>query len=216
VTVNLALVFLLAAPQGGSSFIADEGGVLHPGQEETALHMIRKIEASHSVEVGLVTVLSTEGKGIDAYAAEAARAHGFDRKRNGLLMVVAVRDRRARIVVGDDLRRRLPEDLCDRIIRDEMVPHFIHGRIGDGTFAGLAAAVTSVRGDYQPRPPYVRYRRRFQLIPWWGYLLAVGIYVFVIHRKLGEFGGGFVVGRWARKTGRSPDFQGSGASGRWC
>lgn len=212
----LTVALLLAAPQSGTSFIADEGGVLHPGHEETALHMIRKIEASHSVEVGLVTVRSTEGRGIDAFAAETAREHGFEGKANGILVTVAVRDRKARIDVGRDFDGRLPVDLRDRIIRDEMAPHFLWGRIGDGTFAGLAAVVTAVRGDYRPRPPYVRYRSRYRFIPWWLYPLAGVIYLIYWHRKLGEFGGGFAAGRSARKIHRGPDFQGSGASGRWC
>ena len=212
----LPAVLLLCLAQESPSFILDEGGVLRPDQEETVLHMIRKVEASHSVQVGVVTVNSTEGKGIDAFAEETARAHGWDRKRNAILMVVVVRERKVRIDVGGDLEASLSPKLRNQIIQNEMVPHFLYGRIGDGTFAGLAGVVTAVRGDFHPRPPYVRYRSRYRLIPWWIYPLAGLIYLIYWHRKLGEFGGGFAIGRSARKIGRGPDFQGSGASGRWC
>lgn len=211
---------LLAAPQDIPRLetpVVDRGGVLYPEQEETALHMIRKIKESHGVDVALLTVNTTEGREIGAFADEVARANGFahSERRNGLLMVVSVHDRRAHFVVGDDVERKLPGSLREQIFQEEMAHYFVDGRIGAGTFAGLAAVVTAVRGDYRLKSDIRRYRGRRSLVPWWFYLVGAIVYIVYLHRKLGEFGGGFVVARSVRRVGRSPDFQGGGSSGSW-
>ncbi|HEU4338707.1 MAG TPA: TPM domain-containing protein [Planctomycetota bacterium] len=216
----LLYALLLPAPQDIPRLetpVVDRGGVLHPEQEETGLHMIRKIKESNGVDVALLTVDTTGGREIGEFADEVARANGFARseRRNALLMVVSVQDRRAHFVAGNDVERKLPASLRERIFQEEMAPFFFDGRIGAGTFAGLAAVVTAVRGDYRLPSDIRRYRGRRPLVLWWFYLVGAIVYIVVIHRKLGEFGGGFVVARSARRVGRSPDFQGGGSSGSW-
>jgi len=75
--------------------------------------------------------------------------------------------------------------------------------------------VTAARGDYRLKSDLRRLRGRRPLIPWWLYLAGAVLYIVFLHRKLGEFGGGFVVARSVRRVGRSPDFPGGGSAGSW-
>lgn len=203
-----------------SSPIYDEGGALLPSEEETALYLVRKLEETHQAQVSLVIVTRTGDLGIEEFAREVTRVNGLGVR--SVVVVVAVKGRRAHIEVGSALEGGLPEFRRQQIIRDEMVPHFVHGRIGDGSIAGLSAAIRSVKGEYFGKPERLRYRRHRTLLPWWLYLSAIVIYITVLHRKLGEFGGGFAIGGmigWNR--GRSGGWSGrrwidgKGASDTW-
>jgi uncharacterized membrane protein YgcG len=220
--VLAAACLLLFPPQDIprlSSPIHDDGGALLPSEEVTALHMVRKLEETHQARVSLVIVTRTGDWSIEDFTREVTRVNGLGGR--SVVIVVAVKGRRAHIGVGSELEGDLPDFRRQQIIRDEMVPHFVHGRIGDGSIAGLSAAIRSVKGEYFGKPERWRYRRR-SFLPWWVYLSAIVIYIAVLHRKLGEFGGGFAIGGmigWNR--GRSGGWSGrrwidgKGASDTW-
>lgn len=231
--ILIAAALLLAAPQEFprlSDPILDDVGALDAGQRRLADDLIRGLERSDSTQVALVIVATTGGRDIADYALETARLNRIGKAGhdNGVLIVVAMKDRRVRIEVGSGLEGKLTDALCGRIIRDEMVPRFRDGRIGEGACAGLAAVVKSVRGEYRsPRSPGIPPKGRG--------ILGVIILAFIIlsilssRRRLGGFGGGFILGSmiggrrsWGGGggggggwSGGGGGFGGGGASGSW-
>jgi len=216
-----ALLFL--APQDFPRLtgpIHDEAGAFNPEQRRLADEMIRKLEETDSTQVVMVIVPTTSGMDIADYALQTFRKNGVGQanRNNGVLIAVAVKDRRVRIEVGTGLEGRLPDALCGRIIRDEMVPHFKNGAIGAGAFAGLTAVVQSVKGEYQGKPSAGGGRRR-SIIPWWLYLLFIIFMIGALHRRMGQFGGGFLLGSmlggrgsWGGSGG---SWGGGGGGGGW-
>ena len=83
---------------------------------------------------------------IEDYAVKMFENHGRGigqrGKDNGALIVVAVRDRRARIEVGYDLEQYITDGFAGQIIREDMAPEFRRGDYG----AGVLAAVSQVIG----------------------------------------------------------------------
>src|SRR5258708_1015641 len=104
----LIAALLLLAPQEFprlSDPVHDEAGVLTPDQKRRAEGMSRAPEPTESTEVALVIIPTTRELDIADYALGVARLNGIGQagKNNGVLIAIAVNDRRVRIEVGTGL-----------------------------------------------------------------------------------------------------------------
>lgn len=82
-------------------------------------------------------VSTLDGEPIEDYAMRVAEAWklGTKGKDDGVLVVVAVKDRKVRIEVGGGLEGGLTDAQSGRIIRSAIVPAFREGRYGEGLLA---------------------------------------------------------------------------------
>lgn len=66
---------------------------------------------------------------------------GIGRKgiNDGIVILVAPTDRKARIAVGYGLEARLPNAFCQEVMVRKMIPAFAQGQIGAGIEAGVSA-----------------------------------------------------------------------------
>ena len=107
----------------------------------------------------VVLTLPTLGDEVlEDYAIKVARAWKLGRKGqdDGILLLVARDDHKVRFEVGYGLEGSLPDALCGRIIRGEMVPRFRAGDYAGGVAAGVHAAIAALDGTYSPPPDPVR------------------------------------------------------------
>src|SRR5690606_24107109 len=80
---------------------------------------------------------------------------GSKERHDGALLIVALAERTVRIEVGRGLEGRLPDALCARIIREEIVPRMRAGQTYEALRAGLLAMHAAAGGTYatdRPRP----------------------------------------------------------------
>src|SRR5688572_24344183 len=194
----LVAALLLLAPQEIPRLagpVEDRAGVLTPAQVREATALSSALEASDSTQLVLLVVKSTEGKDIADYALEVFRANGFGQagKNNGVLIVVAVNDRKVRIEVGTGLEGRLPDAVASRIIRDEMVPRFRAGDYGGGAIAAMKATSAAVKGEYKGAPTSATRRKRTF---GWGTLIIFIILAMLFSRRggMGGFFTGYLIG----------------------
>jgi uncharacterized protein len=96
-------------------------------------------EQSHGDEIAVAVVPTTGGAPIEAWATGLFNAWGVGNRGadNGVLLVVAVRDRRMRIVTGEGARQRLTDEAAAGIVTGTLQPEFAQGRIPAGVLAGL-------------------------------------------------------------------------------
>jgi uncharacterized protein len=109
---------------------------------------------------------------LDEYAVKMfdnrGRGIGAKGKDNGLLVVVAVKDRRVRAEVGYDLEQFITDGYASQVSRDEMAPYFARGEYGPGLQAGVTRFIgriaqgrgVTLRGVPVPAPvtgPPVRF-----------------------------------------------------------
>lgn len=82
-----------------------------------------------------------EGYDIDTFATKLFEEWGIGKKdkSNGLLMVVARRDRKAVIRTGYGVEGVIPDVVAGRILRNEMFPLFKQGDFDGGVTAGVEA-----------------------------------------------------------------------------
>lgn len=104
-------------------------------------------ETSHQVVV--LTVPTVGEEDIAAFALRVVETWkiGHAGLDNGVLIVVADRDRQARVEVGYGLEGVIPDALAARILRDVMIPNFREGRMAAGIAAGAEAVMQAARGE---------------------------------------------------------------------
>ena len=72
------------------------------------------------------------------------RGVGQKGKDNGLLIVVALKERRVRIESGDDLEQFITDGYAGSVIREVMQPQFANGAFGPGLLAGTTRIINRI------------------------------------------------------------------------
>lgn len=133
-------VYAQDIPQA-TGWINDFAGVLSPEYKEKIGSLIQELEEKTSAEIAIATVSS-----IAPYDEKEYARMLFDKwkpgkkgKDNGVLVLLAVKERRWRIETGYGVEGILPDGLCGQIGRDYMVPYFKNGNYSEGLYYGVAA-----------------------------------------------------------------------------
>jgi uncharacterized protein len=153
--MSLAVEQYAPYPQPDSGYVTDAARVLSPAEEERIEQWLKKVEDQTGTEIIVVTIGSiadypgTDNSSIESFAMALFNRWGIgNRPRNdGVLLLVAIRDRKARIELGGGYSRARDRD-AERIMRDVIVPRFRKGDYPGGITAGVKAIVaefTSMR-----------------------------------------------------------------------
>jgi uncharacterized protein len=219
----LALVLgSLTLPAQPQARVNDYAHVLSAGARAQLEQRLRDAEARTSNQVVVALFEQLEGDDIADVGYRLGQQWGLGQagRDNGVLLVVAVKERRMRIEVGKGLEGALT-DLESKIILDEVIrPAFAQGRYDDGVVLGAEAILKSVDGEFKGtgRASGAQ-RQRVSPIAGLGLLgLLVVLFLFfpragmLLLFSLGGRGGGGGRGGFSGGGGR---FGGGGASGGW-
>jgi uncharacterized protein len=134
--------------------VTDLTGTLGASDSALLESELALLERETGSQVVILLVDSTRPEAIEQYAIRVAEAWKLGRGGvdDGVLILVALDDRRIRIEVGYGLEGVLPDARTNRIIDRAIAPHFAEGRIADGLAAGTAAIADAVRGEALPEP----------------------------------------------------------------
>ncbi|GAB3104278.1 TPM domain-containing protein [Lysobacter terrae] len=105
-------------------------------------------------QLQVLVVPTTQPEDIAQYAVRAYDQYKLGRKgtSDGVLVVVAKNDRRARIEVGYGLEGAIPDAIAIRIITEYMTPKFRAGDFNGGLIDATAAVVKLIDGEELPAP----------------------------------------------------------------
>jgi uncharacterized protein len=136
------------------SRLVDETLTLTMDQRDALLEILTGLETEKGAQVALVIVPTTRPEAIEAYSLRLAEAWKLGRKGvdDGVLIVVAKDDRRARIEVGYGLEGAIPDALAKDIVADTMAPAFKEGEFFRGLDEGLQQVELAIRGENLPAP----------------------------------------------------------------
>ena len=126
----------LGASLPGHAAVVDQAQLLNEDERRELTERLAEIETLRGVRMGVVLVRSTGEDSIESYANELGNAWHIG-EAGGVLIVVAVQDRRARIEVSRAVEGRLPDVVAGRILRDSMMPAFKAQRYRDGLLEGV-------------------------------------------------------------------------------
>ncbi|MBI2138042.1 GNAT family N-acetyltransferase [Candidatus Woesearchaeota archaeon] len=122
----IALSQELPQPTG---YVNDFARILSPATIGILDERIEALREKNSVEIAVVTIQSTGELPIEDYANLLFQKWGIGQRGadNGVLILVAVKDRKVRIEPGYGLEPILPDGLCGEIVRNRILPEFRKG-----------------------------------------------------------------------------------------
>lgn len=154
VTVVLALLIAASAtaqelPPELTRPVNDFANVIDSSSETAMESLIRSLEQASGDIVVVATVETFAPYAtLEDYAVRMfdnrGRGIGAKGKDNGLLVVLAVKDREVRIEVGYDLEQFITDGYAGETSRQYMVPEFRRGRYGAGLLAGVSRIISRI------------------------------------------------------------------------
>jgi len=147
-------------PGAPAGFVNDFAGVIDSATKQNLEQKLVAFEKETSNEISVVTVKNLGGDYIENFAEKLFKEWGIgksaqggpasDGKDNGILILVAVEDRKMRIEVGYGLEGALTDAQSNWIINNEMKPAFQAGNYGAGIDLAVDKIITATKGEYVP------------------------------------------------------------------
>jgi uncharacterized protein len=182
--------------------VVDQAGVLAPSDRAALEARLARFESEHGAQVAIVIVPSTGAEPIEDFANRVGSTWKIGRHGvgDGLLLVVATQDRRARIEVARTLEGAIPDVIAKRVIQQKMGPHFKTGDYAGGLMAALDDLLPRIEQEKLGGPasdrPQAAPAHGIGGHPWL-LLLVVGVVLGSILRQVLGAGGALVAGAGA-------------------
>lgn len=127
--------------------VVDQAELLTPADEAELARQSEALEREIGPQFVVVTVASLQGRAIEEYGVQLGRAWGIGHqdRDDGVLLIVAPRERKVRIEVGYGLESRITDPFAARVVRESVLPEFRRGRFPEGIKAGSDALVARLR-----------------------------------------------------------------------
>jgi uncharacterized protein len=160
-------------PNPDAGYVTDLANLLTDEQQEQLERLLSEKEEKTDVEIVVVTINSikefpgTSNRTIEEFAKALFDTYGIGNmpKNDGVLLLVAVRDRKARIELGAGYGHRRDSD-SSRIMNKKIIPSFRKGRYSKGIIKGTE----SLAHEFAYVFP----------IPSWVLIVAIGITTYVL------------------------------------
>ena len=182
--VLLPLWAALAAqvPPRPAGRVTDLANLLAPDQRQGLEDRLAAFERETTQQVAVLVIPSLEGEPIEPFSHQVATTWKLGRAGvdNGVLLLIAVRDRKVRIEVGYGLEPSLPDGLAGEIIRENIAPNFRRGAYFQGINEALDRIFEATRKADLSTVPV---RRAMEARRAWGSRLALSLLI-----GLGIFG----------------------------
>jgi uncharacterized protein len=133
-----------------SFYVNDQAGVLYADTEQIILKNSTALQQKTGAQIVVLTVKNLGNKALEEYSLDTLRAWGIgdEQKDNGVLILLAVNDRKSRIEVGYGLEGRLPDGKTGRIQDEYMLPYFRENDYDSGIKNGYLAILNEVAAEY--------------------------------------------------------------------
>lgn len=121
--------------------VVDEAGVVPDEVERRLNAALSDYQRRSTNQVAVAVVRTTGDTPLEDYSIDLAREWGVGEKDkdNGVLLLIAFRDRRLRIEVGDELEETLTDIESGRILRERITPLMREGKVGEAIVQGTDA-----------------------------------------------------------------------------
>lgn len=134
-------------PDKPRDYVVDLAGVIDRGAFIRINDLLHSLEQSTRWQVIVLTVQSTADRSIEEFALAAAEKWKLGRRGedSGVLLLIAVRDRKYRFEVGYGAEAILTDGFCGELGRQYLVPAFRKNRYGEGVELALLAMQERIR-----------------------------------------------------------------------
>ena len=157
-TVFLIILFLLGfltcplvaavppVPEQPANYVVDLAGIIDSQTEADLNRRLQELEDQTTAQLVVLTIDSLEGEPMEKFSLRTAEkwALGQKGKDNGVLITIALQDRRYRIEVGYGLEASLPDSYLGSLARQHFVPNFRQGKYSQGIEAVVLTIVDNL------------------------------------------------------------------------
>jgi uncharacterized protein len=130
--------------------VVDLAGIIDDSVQTKLNRYLRELEQKTTAQMAILTVKSLQGQSLEEFSITIAHDKwklGQKGKDNGILLVVALNERKYRIEVGYGLEGILPDSLVGSIGRQYLVPYFRQGDYSGGIYAATLAIANEIAKD---------------------------------------------------------------------
>jgi uncharacterized protein len=147
--LNASLVWAAVSFPDLTGRIVDQAKILSPTQTSQLTEALAQHEQQTTQQVVVTTVTSLQGLPIEDYGYQLGRHWGIGQKdkNNGVILLIAPKERKVRIEVGYGLEGQLTDALATQIIQQTILPNFKRGDMGAGIEQGTREILQVLTGD---------------------------------------------------------------------
>lgn len=129
--------------------VVDQAALLDPAARDRLDGRLAALQRETGAQGVVLIVTTTAPEDIAAYAQRVGDAWKLGRREvgDGLLIVVAVQDRRVRLEIAKALEGAIPDLAAKRIIGSAITPAFKRGDYAGGLAAGIDAIGAAIRAE---------------------------------------------------------------------
>ena len=216
-TMPLPSAFALDVPKLQQR-VTDLAAVLQPQQRSNLEQELTAYEQRTGHQFAVLTVPTLAGDPLEDFSMRVAEAWKVgDKKRDdGLLVLLALQERKVRIEVGYGLEGVVTDAVAKRVISEHMAPEFREGDYAAGLLAGLQTLMKAAQGESlgPPKRDEKPSSRADWVIP---LIFVVALIFFTRNRRggggRGGRGAGFLMLPFLGMGGWSSGGRGSGGGG---
>lgn len=177
-----------------SQYVNDEANVLTVEQKQTLNNLVNDFQSKTGNEIAVLIIPELKNETIESQAVKTFEEWGIGKKGkdNGVLLLVAIKDREMRIEVGYGLEGVLTDLKSGQIIRDIITPEFKNNNYFSGIQKGLQAIISIISGDNSVLPvtnPPITLNENII-----GIIVLLGYFLFVILARTKSWWLGGVIG----------------------
>jgi uncharacterized protein len=143
---NLSFAATPEPPAVPATYVVDLANIISEDAEMKLNGYLRELEQKTTAQFVILTIDNLDGEDVEGFSIRMAEKWklGQKGKDNGVLMTVALKDRRYRIEVGYGLESILPDSLVGSIGRGYIVPYFRKGDYSGGVIAATLVVINTI------------------------------------------------------------------------
>ncbi len=189
---NVFLLFAQEFPEKPNALVSDFTGTLTQSEQSSLEQKLEAFNDSTSTQVAVVIMRSVGVYDINDYTARLGEKWGVGQKgkNNGIVLLVAMADRKVSIQTGYGVEGALPDAITKRIIEYEIKPSFKAGNYYEGLDKATDAIISYTKGEYKNEAPARKPANRSNSVP--VLIIIVILILWLVSRRGG--GGGQIIG----------------------
>ena len=207
-------------PPNPPKLVNDFANILTAEQNQALEKKLFQFDDTTTNQITVVIVPNLAGKDVADVAIDLGRKWGVGNKKsnNGVILLIAVQDRKLNISPGYGLEKSLTDVTCQQIIGNIIVPDFKGNDYYAGINQGTDAIIQATKGEFKAP---ANYNKKSRSTGYSGIIFfIIIIIVFVLMSAGGRGGGGslmsnggaFLLGSLLGGGGRGGGFGGGGGS----
>jgi uncharacterized protein len=187
--LSCATSFAQDLPEKPTKLVNDYTNTLSATQLQQLESKLVAFDDSTSTQIAIAIVKTVGDYDINDYTLQLGRKWGVggNKKNNGIMIVVALGDRKISIQTGYGVEGALPDVYTNRIIETDIKPAFKAGDYYAGLDAGTNSIIKLVKGEYKADAPKKGKKDNGSAIP---ILIIIVVIIIIIIKKGGRGGGG--------------------------